>query len=293
MFILDGESPANGLAFTVDGSRLVVWRQARVLEVWELQTGKRLHANGSFWYASSQASFALHPEVRVAFVADHAISVASLDGAEEVSRVEPGRVWRVIASPDGQWVIASGRSRGEDRLFGLRYSEDGALRPVWEVPPYADLESVGAFVGGDRFVSVCTRRLVVRRVTTGEVLSTVTHSSNQISHTAATLDGSRLAAMGYAKLYVWDTANWGKPSRVEVNNGHPFATFAIHPTRPLVATVQWRQTLVKLFDTRSGKMASRFQWKLGELLSVAFSPDGTLAAAGSAGGKIVVWDVDE
>jgi hypothetical protein len=37
---------------------------------------------------------------------------------------------------------------------------------------------------------------------------------------------------------------------------------------------------------------AKYQWKLGEMRAVTFSADGALAAAGSARGKIVVWDVD-
>jgi WD40 repeat protein len=49
---------------------------------------------------------------------------------------------------------------------------------------------------------------------------------------------------------------------------------------------------VKLYDTTSWKVAQAFNWDIGRLRSVAFSPDGMLAAAGGEKGKIVVWDVD-
>ncbi len=37
----------------------------------------------------------------------------------------------------------------------------------------------------------------------------------------------------------------------------------------------------------------KWNWKLGPFQSVAYSPDGTVGAAGSEDGRIVVWDVDE
>jgi len=49
---------------------------------------------------------------------------------------------------------------------------------------------------------------------------------------------------------------------------------------------------VKLYDIASGQISQTFTWDIGRMRSVAFSPDGLLAAAGSDTGKVVVWDVD-
>ena len=49
---------------------------------------------------------------------------------------------------------------------------------------------------------------------------------------------------------------------------------------------------VKLLDTATGTEARTFTWELGRMRSVCFSTDGTLAAAGSDKGQVVVWDVD-
>jgi WD40 repeat protein len=134
--------------------------------------------------------------------------------------------------------------------------------------------------------------LVVRDLTTGEVRTTVKYPSHHFRSFAISPDGRRFAVMGYDTLYLWDTAIWGAPKRVSGLNRW-ISAMAFHPTRPLLLAIQNLQTLVKFLDPDTGKSVAKFQWKLDEMRCVAFSPDGMLAAAGSARGKIVVWDVDE
>lgn len=50
--------------------------------------------------------------------------------------------------------------------------------------------------------------------------------------------------------------------------------------------------IVAVWDARSWTPSKSYAWKAGKLCSVAVSPDGTLAAAGSETGKVVVWDVE-
>jgi hypothetical protein len=49
---------------------------------------------------------------------------------------------------------------------------------------------------------------------------------------------------------------------------------------------------VKLYDTATWAAVEVLNRDIVRLRSVAFSPDGMLAAAGGDKGKIVVWDVD-
>jgi WD40 repeat protein len=82
------------------------------------------------------------------------------------------------------------------------------------------------------------------------------------------------------------------PSRVIRNDKRrEFTDFAFHPSgRYLAATSN--DATVKLYDTTTWEVARTFTWDIGRMRSIAFSPDGTLAAAGSDTGKVVVWDVD-
>ena len=81
------------------------------------------------------------------------------------------------------------------------------------------------------------------------------------------------------------------PLWVVSDNKKHFTGIAFHPSgRYLAATSN--DATVKLYDTTTWKIIHTFTWKIGRLRSVVFSPEGTLAAAGSEMGEIMVWDVD-
>jgi WD40 repeat protein len=69
------------------------------------------------------------------------------------------------------------------------------------------------------------------------------------------------------------------------------AELSSHPTGRYLAATSNDQT-VRLIDPSSGQVAMTFSWDIGRMRSVAFSPDGNLAAAGSDTSRIVLWDID-
>jgi WD40 repeat protein len=70
-----------------------------------------------------------------------------------------------------------------------------------------------------------------------------------------------------------------------------FTNLAFHPSGRYLAAAS-NDTTVTLYETETWKVAKTFAWDVGRLRSVAFSPDGCRAAAGSDKGRVVVWDVD-
>ena len=81
------------------------------------------------------------------------------------------------------------------------------------------------------------------------------------------------------------------PHVIRNDKRRDFTGIAFHPSgRYLAATSN--DATVKLYDTTTWEVARTFTWNIGKMRSIAFSHDGTLAAAGSDTGKVVVWDVD-
>ena len=94
-------------------------------------------------------------------------------------------------------------------------------------------------------------------------------------------------------LFVYDLANLDrKPKKVTnpAKRKH-FAGLAIHPSGKWLAAAGL-DGAVTLWNTQTWTVLRNWVWDEGQARSVCFSADGTLAAAGTNTGKIVVWDLD-
>jgi WD40 repeat protein len=165
---------------------------------------------------------------------------------------------------------------------------------VWRKPvPDVFAQLAGFLPDGDRFVTV-DGAIRIRAFDTGNALQAgrvkpVGGQQPQISP-----DGRHLGTVGYHSMYFWDLTTLGKPRRISGTSSFgDFRSFAFHPNGKTVAIIHGGPTLVKVYDLATLKRVHTWKWKLGALQSVTYSPDGTLGAAGSVDGRVVVWDVDE
>ncbi len=101
--------------------------------------------------------------------------------------------------------------------------------------------------------------------------------------------GERVVVRGANSFRVWSAADLtAKP--VEVKTGRTALT-------ALSADVHGRSLFtaadgnVTRWDVSSWKAADTYDWGIGPITCLAVSPDGLAATAGSATGKVVVWDV--
>ena len=103
-------------------------------------------------------------------------------------------------------------------------------------------------------------------------------------------DGNLFAVRATTGVEVYPVA--GGPN-VELRNDNKkhFTGVAFHPGGRFLAVTS-NDATVKLYDTTTWELTRTFTWDIGKMRSIAFSPDGTLAAAGSDKGQVIVWDVD-
>jgi WD40 repeat protein len=202
-------------------------------------------------------------------------------------------VRQVVIAPDGDRLLTVGFTPGGTRLSGFKVTEPGDAI-VWsrDVPP--DFQHAAGFLpDGERFVTV-GKEVQVHTFATNEVLAATRYPTYNANQPQVSPDGRHLGVIGYSCMYLYDLAALGKPRRIGgTRSCGDFESFAFHPGGTRLAVIHGGPTLVKLYDLATLKLVFKFNWKVGALGCVAFSPDGMLGAVGTQDGRIVLWDVDE
>jgi WD40 repeat protein len=206
----------------------------------------------------------------------------------------------VLAEPNGiSWVFAydsAGRLAVYSNIEFLSndlqwYSFPNA---AW-VEEWSDLNPSGGYVlrfspDGRHLALPSNEQLTVWDLLTRKLITTLPLPEGKNILLEYSPDGGQLMYGTGRRLIVLEAGRL-KPVHMLTGHRHNITAVAFHPSgRYLAATSN--DATVKLYDTESWAVAKTYSWNVGKLRSVAFSPDGTLVAAGSDTGRIVVWDVD-
>lgn len=132
--------------------------------------------------------------------------------------------------------------------------------------------------------------LAVRAADTGRVVASAPLSG--YGELTASPDGSLVVANAGTSLTVWAAADVTAPPRRVVFGRKHCTGLAFHPSGAYVLAAGNDGTVRRL-DAATWKALATYAWRAGKARSVAVSPDGLLAAAGTDQGKIVVWDLDD
>jgi WD40 repeat protein len=208
-------------------------------------------------------------------------------------------------SPDGSFLIGAEvdpEREPPDRLFC--HCLDKLKSSVWSIKVSRGVHAPPLFLaGGEQFVLFEWRWkpahagtglvLVTRESRTGKIRSAVTPSDDRDFYCPVlSADRRLIAARRNRFVVVFHADNLGaEATLLRSDNRKEFTGLAFHPSGRFLAATSNDKT-VKFYDTTNWTVAHAFDWEIGRLRSIAFSPDGMLAAAGGDKGKIVVWDVD-
>lgn len=290
----------NGLVVAASG----VFGAGGDVDAWEAASGERLWAHSRPAVNAVALTFAL--DGRALLAADsNGTSLLELGSNPRDKPVEESRTgWS-----DATVVVAGGRVLVGRVGGGARFG-GGAALTAWQLPElsllwkndrwpaYTHFAAGGAATsGGDRVamsLNVHGPRpefaVTVRAADTGAEVMHLRLDGPQ-RQLAFTADGAKLLVRDDSRtVQVFDAASGARAGEL-VHRGRPFVTaVAVHP-RGAVACARTDGT-VTFWDADRLEAIRTLDWKAGKLVSLAFSPDGALAAAGTEDGKIVVWDVD-
>jgi WD40 repeat protein len=134
-------------------------------------------------------------------------------------------------------------------------------------------------------------RVEVRDATTGKTVCDGAYPYSYHGKLAFHPRGEQLACAHEMTLVAWELPAGGAPRLARNDNRKHFTALAYHPDGArLFATSN--DATVHVFDARTLERTTRYTWRLNRLRALALSADGALAAAGSASGEVVLWDVD-
>jgi len=273
--------PVHGVAFAPDGSYVATATDDGIT-IWDPVTLKKVGAvelpDGAISVAASAT--------RVAAGSNDS-TVALIDPSTgEIAAVLRGHedpVGALAFMPDGKRLVTG--------------SYDKTVR-VWD----EDGEQLAVFQGHDEAVLTvgCIDGLVVSGAAdgtmrlwaprTGGAVVTLRGDGDFLSAVAFDPKGELLAATsaGHGEIRIWD-AQTGAPVRyIEESGG--LSSLAFSPDGACILAGGDEDAAGRIHDVKTGALLRRLDGHASSVKAVAYSPDGTRAATGSADRTIRIWD---
>jgi WD40 repeat protein len=221
--------------------------------------------------------------------------------------ISSGNGYALDVHSSGRWLVGAGHRTDwlNKRFIRWKHSRNGPPRQEWEYRPRSADFFIWYLVcdpDGTRLITYQIEsgiahvdqvsELHVRDPNTGKIRQRIPIPGRTVTQLLFSPDGALLVVRGGPSFLVWNARDLTqKPQKVKGSGRGNITGLAFHPSgRYLAATSN--DATVKLYDTTTWNVAKTYTWEIGRMRSIAFSPDGTLAASGSDSGKVVVWDVD-
>lgn len=224
----------------------------------------------------------------------------------------PGGPLRVFAiSPSGDRIVCgcefwNGRTRNQNVDAQLVSFTRGGKQKHWTRSAVLESDGFGFselafFPNGKQFASIeWSKQKRGKNYHQGDGPTLRVHDAKSLDELDATtfkqpasalvVCGSSVVVRGEKSFRVWDGDDLST-APVEVKSGKaPLAAVAADSQGRFVLTATG--TTLSVWDANSWSVSKTYEWAAGKTTCLAVSPDGLLGAAGTATGKVIVWDIE-
>ncbi len=278
------------------------------VEVWEIASGKRVYDPAGSEQDTSSITF--HPDGKRLFIGSERM-LCVLDLSTKTVVNLGGRVVFPELAFDGEGDrILLTYTRWEDEQSGIiEYREvkqvelmlassdclwnDAVNERTIYARPVVSADGNRVATSMHNYTRDRVRNDVhIRKAATGQRDVEIEYGgANPLLQLAFSADSTKLLARSSGRVVKVFDASTGQPAGELVQPGRPYVTgMAVHPNGTVACSRN--NGTVCFWNLEKYELVRTLDWKLGKLVSVAFSPDGSLGAAGTEDGQVVVWDVD-
>ncbi len=277
----------NEVAFAADGRSLVTASVDGTLRVWETGSGRLRHVLHG--HTRSVESLQLSPDGATAVSGgrDGTLRVWHLASASDNTafRIEPAGTYTATFAPDGERLYLA-NFNGHVLVANPR---SGEVLADWEAHPGSTCNTLSLSADGGLLATCSWDKTARIWNTADQSLRHTLRAEGGVLHCCLAPNGQRVALCVDNQIELWDVAS-GQREWIAAGHSAGVQQAAFDPQDSNLLVSVSGDGSVRVWDVAAQRCLTTWADHDGGLRSVAVAPDGVWIAAGTNGGRVLLYD---